>query len=82
MEITIDFDSITVGDVETIEEICGRPIRQGDFVNPTGKMLLAMVYVAGRRQNPEFTLDDARAVPITEIKLAGGQENPPTGEDS
>lgn len=68
-EFTFDLDKITVGDIVDIEETCGMPWDDiVDMDTPPTKVLLAMLWVVKRRDNPDFTLDDARNTPLADIQ--------------
>lgn len=43
-----------------------KPLRE---IDPRVKDIIALVYLAKRRENPEFTLADARGVKISELQL-------------
>ena len=71
----IDPNTLTLGELEEIEEISGRPggaeLGRG---TPSMRTLLAIVYVMKRRSDPNFTLDDARAMQISTVKLEARQD--------
>ena len=50
----------------------GRPISE---VNVTAKALKALVWITLRRDNPEFTLDDARNIKVGALNLGGDVED-------
>lgn len=59
-ELSIELESLTVGEIEEIEEITGYPIdKVFDGDRPRGKVLRAIGFVVKRRENPDFTLEDA-----------------------
>lgn len=79
LELNIDLDSITIAEIEEIEEAAGAPfdqVFQSD--KPKGKMLRAMAYVIMRRDNPDLTWEEAGKVVIR----LGGEEDDPSGEAS
>ncbi len=76
MEIILDVGELTIGDVEDIEEICGRPFDELDFDKPSAKLVKAVVYILNRRTNPGFTLDDAREVKLSEVKVKRTEDRP------
>lgn len=52
----------------------GKPLRDEDgrpemMVTVTAKILKALVWIANRHENPEFTLEDARNVKVTELEI-------------
>ena len=78
-EFTFDLDKVTVGDIVDIEETVGMPWDDiVDMDTPPTKVVLAMLWVVRRRQDPSFTLDDARQLPLSEVQsLSVGSD--PTG---
>lgn len=55
-----DFESLTIGEVETIEQISGAPIDAlMDEKALKGKSLKAVVFTVKKRENAAFTLEDA-----------------------
>lgn len=78
-EFTFDLDKVTVGDIVDIEETVGMAWDDiVDMDSPPTKVLLAMLWIVKRRDNPAFTLDDARATPLADVQaLTVGAD--PTG---
>lgn len=68
-QFELNVDDLTVGDLETIEELTGlefdEAIKGIEALRP--KCVLAFVYCIGRQADPEFTLDDARRVKLSAI---------------
>ena len=59
-ELSIELDSLTVAEIETIEEIIEAPVDEAFAAGkPRGKTLRAIGFVMKRRENPDFTLEDA-----------------------
>lgn len=58
--LVIDLNHLTIAEIETVEEIIDAPI---DAVQDPkirkGKVLRAIAYVMKKRENPDFTLEDA-----------------------
>lgn len=74
-ELSFDINTLTIGEAETMEDIVGRDVmHELGRGTPSVKTLVALVYVIKRRTNPDFTLDDARALRITSVKANGGQD--------
>lgn len=69
-----DLESLTLGDLERIEEATGQPamewFRQIQGGSLGAKDLALLVWVVRSREDPTFTLEDARNVRIDE--LGGG----------
>ncbi len=64
--LNINLNDLTLGDLEDVENVVGpetmRYILRGDV---TPKAMVALVWVAKRRDNPAFTLDDARKLSLS-----------------
>ena len=75
-----DFESLTIGEVETIEQISGSRIDElMDDSALKGKSLKAVVFVVKKRENAMFTLEDAAKLSFKEamgILNSGEEENP------
>lgn len=79
MTTTFEFDpdDLSVGELVDLTDFAGEDAIADltDFAagkpNPKlhPKMLLALVWILGRRTDPAFTLEDARAVKVIELKL-------------
>lgn len=58
--LSMDIDSLTIDEIEIIEDIIDAPL---DSLAKPGakkaKLLKAMAFVVKRRDNPDFTLEDA-----------------------
>lgn len=77
-EVQFDWDDLTIDEVCTLEDVIGRSIDtiQGEG-QPQGKVLLAMMYIAKRREDPDFTLEDAGRLKVTEFnELVVGSARP------
>lgn len=62
MADSLDFDlnSLTIGEVEEIENVTDTPIDKLFSVDgKKGTMMRVIAYVQGRRSNPEFTWEEA-----------------------
>ncbi len=67
MEFVFDLDALTIGDIEAIEEVSGLNSADIDWSKPSGKLMTAFVYVSGKRQDPNFTIEDARNVKVSAL---------------
>lgn len=84
MKLTLDPDALTFGDMEDFESFTGQPLMDtftkiGDDGRISGlgaKAVLGIIWVCGRASNPEFTLDDARKVRVSEIEVEVGSPDP------
>lgn len=69
--IVLDMDAMTLGELEQIEEIAGADAVKAMMGGQMrAKALIAVAYVVKRRDNPEFTLEDAKAMRVMALKQA------------
>jgi hypothetical protein len=75
---TFDFESLTLNEVEQIELITGNSIDQIlDAGQAKGKAMKAIIFVMKRRTNPDFTLEEAGSISMTEANsLFAGESDP------
>jgi hypothetical protein len=75
---TFDFESLTLNEVEQIELIAGTSIDQIlDAGNPKGKAMKAIIFIMKKRTDPNFTIEQAGAVSMTEANaLFAGDSDP------
>lgn len=70
---TLRIGDLTLGEVADMEEKAEKPVSEILVDLRTGaysmKELLAFVWVVGRRENPDFTWDDARALSLDDIEI-------------
>lgn len=73
------FKSVVVRDEEgnvVYDEPDAKGIRRPKTeVQVSAKVLKTLVWIVKRADNPEFTLDDARSVKISELELTGTDED-------
>lgn len=77
MSITIDVNDLELGEVEFFEEESGLTLGDLQSGVMTTKAIVALVCVIKRRDNPDFSMDDARKVKLSEFNL---EADPTTGE--
>ena len=78
-ELDVDINSLTIGEIEEIEELGDQPIDalfSGD--GKKGKSLRAIAYVMKKRENPDFTWEDAGAL---RINFSGSKQDPTSPEE-
>lgn len=73
----IDFEQLTLNEVETIENLTGISIDQvvGDGT-PKGKNLKAILFVLKKRDNPNFTIEEAGNFTLSEVTAMFGANDP------
>jgi hypothetical protein len=77
--LELNFDDLTIGEIEEIEEITGRSIQSiQDPEAPMGSTLRVLAYIIKRRDNPEFTLEEAGDL----IVIQGDDDDEGKGDES
>tara|TARA_R110000824_G_scaffold292421_2_gene480848 strand:- start:2577 stop:2828 length:252 start_codon:yes stop_codon:yes gene_type:complete len=62
----VDLNDLTIGEVVEIEERTGLPLDAlGDPGKPKGKLLQTLAFIAKRREDPEFTWEQAGELKIS-----------------
>ena len=75
----MDFDDITIGEIEEIEDYANLPIQMIGDMDKVGthKLRVALAWIIKRRENKEFTLEDAKKITANELfALMGDGGNP------
>ena len=76
--LNIDINELTIAEVVEIEERTGLPLDAlGQSDRPKGKMLQALAYIVKRRDDPEFTWEQAGELRIS----AGASDTDPSDAD-
>jgi hypothetical protein len=70
LNFALDFESLTIGELEQIEDITGLAFSNIDWEHPSTKVMKAMAYIAGKRSDPTFTIEDAANVKLTAFSNA------------
>jgi hypothetical protein len=71
MNLSLDVDALTLGELVDLGDVIG-----DDAVAKLGegktspKAVLALVWIAKRREDPTFTLEQARAVKVSSLEFA------------
>lgn len=68
-----EFDDLELGELEWLEDYIGKPLTDLNNLSSV-KASVGIIYIVRRRENPEFTLDDARKTKMTAI--FGADEEP------
>lgn len=75
-------ESLTIADLELLEEISGISMTQMDNDDkPKAKLLVGLGFILARKRGTPKSLDEIRAMPISEVEsligtLDAGTENP------
>lgn len=88
MDFHIDVNDLTLGEVEVFEQLSGQSLDDLLSGRVTTTTVLALITVTQRRENPDYGMEDARAVRIGELILDGAadpteaQDEPESGPPS
>ena len=77
MNITIDLNTLTLGELEFFEEESGLTIDDLAAGKSSTKAVIALITIQERRGNPKFTTEDARKLPISDIQVGVVDPTPP-----
>lgn len=73
MNLSLNFDTLTIDEVDLLEEISGQSIDtiarsfSGGGGKPMAKLLKAIAFVSARRENPDVTLEEVGALPVAAV---------------
>lgn len=67
--LDIDLDTLTLAEVEEIEELTGKAIDQL-FDGPKARVMRVLYFVIARRTDPTLTFDATAALTISEVSAA------------
>jgi hypothetical protein len=71
LHLSLDLDSLTLGELEMLEEATERPwvdvTEELQTGKPAAKTVVAIVWIIGRRKDPAFTLERARATSANDL---------------
>lgn len=68
-------DDLTLGELEALEDHMGLPLSQVDL--NSARAMKYLVYLVKHREDPNFTLDNAGEVKITDLLTQEEEDNPP-----
>lgn len=78
--MNIDFNSLTLDEVETVENICQKSIESlMDDGVPKGRALKALIFIVLRRNDPNFTIEQAGKISLAEAAELFAGANSPKG---
>lgn len=74
----MNFETLTLEETETLEQLTGLSIDTlMDTGNPRGKVLKSFVWIINRRNNPNYSIEDAAKVTLKEaFDLFNGDIDP------
>jgi hypothetical protein len=71
MHYKIELEDLTLGEAEELETLTGVTLESIASGRPPVKVLTALLYLVNRRDNPDFTMDDARSIKIAQLEQDG-----------
>lgn len=76
----MEFDDITLGEIEEIEDYAGMPIQMIGDMDKVGthKLRIALAWIVKRREDPAFTIEDAKKLKSSELFTIMGGDNDDT----
>lgn len=79
MKLVLDVDEMTLGELEELEALAGCTIEDIMQGERSVRSMIAIIFILRRRDNPAFTLEDAKRVKMSELELVDGAdvEDPP-----
>lgn len=64
----MDFDDLTLGEIEEIENYANMSITKiGEEIPGVSKLRTGLAWILKRRSNPDFTIEDARKLSSSEM---------------
>jgi len=78
-ELDLDISDLTIGEICEIEDLTGMPLDAlGQADKHKGKMLQALAFIVKRREDPDFTFEDAGKIKMT---TTSSKPDPTDGDD-
>ena len=62
----MNFDNLTIGEVITLEDMCGVSLSQIEDSKSDGRVLRALVYIVAKRDGREMSVAEIDALPVSE----------------
>lgn len=61
----MNFDNLTIGEVITLEDMCGVSLSQIEESRSDGRVLRALVYIVAKRDGREMPIAEIDALPVS-----------------
>ncbi len=81
--MNLDYETLTLAEIETIEEITGLAIDEIVSIKaPKGKLFRALIYVITKRTNPAYTYEETGTLTLADgmAMLPGEDDDDPKGD--
>jgi len=62
----MNFDNLTIGEIITLEDMCGVSLSQIEESRSDGRVLRALVYIVAKRDGREMSIAEIDALPVSE----------------
>jgi len=74
----MDYEALTLNEVEEVEKLTGFSIDAiANDGQPKGRVLKVLIWVMKKRQNPNYSIDDAGKLTLAEaVAIFGGEADP------
>jgi hypothetical protein len=73
----MNVEDLTLGEVEEVENYAGLPLASlADDNAPKGKLMVALAWIMKRKQEPSFTLHQAKQMTSKELNDLLGADDP------
>jgi hypothetical protein len=73
--VEVDIETLKIREIEELEEISGMSVDSLDADDaPKGKLLRALAYIVKKRENPDFTLEDAGELVVKPVSDSDPKE--------
>tara|TARA_Y100001963_G_scaffold130593_1_gene187042 strand:- start:1288 stop:1539 length:252 start_codon:yes stop_codon:yes gene_type:complete len=73
--VEVDIEALKIREIEELEEISGMSVDNLEADDaPKGKLLRALAYIVKKRENPDFTLEDAGELVIKPVSDSDPKE--------
>lgn len=75
--MNIDYSDLTLGEIETIEELTGKTLDEIiEVKTPRGRLMRALVFVITKRTNPAYTFEETAKLTLDQgLEALGGSED-------
>ena len=75
--MSFTLEDLTLGDVEEVEKYAGQPLASlADATSNKGRLMTALAWVIKRKEDPKFSIEDAKKMPMGDITKLLNQEDP------
>src|SRR6185436_9314426 len=68
MKLTLDFDELSISDLEDFKKACGLDILALDVNAIPTEALAPLIWILERQKDPHFTLEDARRIKLKDLE--------------